>query len=292
MAQYPKLTNEQQQSITDSGGYYDSNGNWVDMSGTNMGQTSTQGSGVNPWVGILAALGGVGGGALIRNMFQNNAVPPQLSQLLQMGVDRAAYQNPLFQATTQGTYRMLPNFATEGTKLSGTLSNQPPAPNSGSAGGGGSSDNPLTSLNPLRNPLLAAALGKAASDAAHGNIPFSDVMNGLKKLFGGNTNLFGGKTTTSGTNPFGTNLPGYQNWWFNDPSMGTATGPQQDPSGGTGVGPGMQDYYNWLGNQPNTSNGGGEFDWSSLPGYGTSLPGPMQSGGDGGTSAGDWWGNE
>jgi hypothetical protein len=93
------------------------------------GGTNTGGG--NSGTGGLSGLGGSGGitkaiaalgAALLGKTLSGNAaennVPPELKQMLQMSMDRSQYQNPLFQAATQGTYRMLPNFAREGTTLS------------------------------------------------------------------------------------------------------------------------------------------------------------------------------
>src|SRR5581483_8053197 len=161
---YPlSLTNEQRQSIQDSGGYYDDNGNWVDMSGTQSGGGPSgggqsgggqSGGGVNPWLGILTALGATAGGAYLRNRSQQNAVPPELRQLLSQSVDRQAFQNPLFEANTRGTFAMLPGFATDGLSLKGSLSSAPPKVDTSQPSGSDDPGNPLTSWNPLRNPLL------------------------------------------------------------------------------------------------------------------------------------------
>lgn len=62
----------------------------------------------------LAGLGGLFGGKLLTgNMAQNN-VPPQLNQLLDLSVQRAQSQQPLFNAATNGLYQMLPDFAKKG----------------------------------------------------------------------------------------------------------------------------------------------------------------------------------
>lgn len=63
------------------------------------------------------------------------AVPPELRQLLQLSVDRQNFQNPLFQATTQGVYSMLPTFAKQGTSL-GSFSPSPVSPMPDGGGGG------------------------------------------------------------------------------------------------------------------------------------------------------------
>lgn len=69
---------------------------------------SGQGSGV---VNALAALAGVlGGNALASNGAQAN-VPPQLNDLLNLGVQRAQAQTPTFNAVNSGILQMLPTFA-------------------------------------------------------------------------------------------------------------------------------------------------------------------------------------
>ena len=42
-------------------------------------------------------------------------MPPQLTQLLDLAMQRASSQTPLFNATQKGFYDMLPNFAKQGT---------------------------------------------------------------------------------------------------------------------------------------------------------------------------------
>lgn len=171
---------------------------------------------------------------------------PELSQLLQLSRDRTAYQNPLFQAVTQMAYRGLPTYAREGTQLSGTLSNQAPAPSQ--SGGGG-----------LGQTLGAAGLGALAGNALGGGNMLGALIDGLKKLFG-----HGGRDTVQGDSPFGggalTGPSAYDPWDFMgwDPSVSDAQGnpflPSDpgfytgmeyptDPSGGSGIGPGMQGYY-------------------------------------------------
>lgn len=71
--------------------------------------------------GLVGAGGAIGGHLLSQNAAQN-AVPPQLTQLLNIGTNRAQYQNPLFQAMNQGVYQMLPDFAKTGNPgLTGSL---------------------------------------------------------------------------------------------------------------------------------------------------------------------------
>lgn len=226
------------------------------------------------WLKIALGVGtGVGGAAIGHAVAQNsaaNAVPPELSQLSKIAVDRAAYQNPLFQATNQGIYGMLPDFAKQGTSLSGSLSNQAPAPSSASSGGGG------------MNPLLAAGLGAGGmglldallKSQGGSNIPFDAILKGLKKLFGG-----GGRDTVQGNQPQPGGAAmnptqGYPDMSFtgwdssvsdpygnpylpSDPGFYTGMNFPNDPSGGTGVGPGMQEFYGGGGQMTDPWNPGG-----------------------------------
>ncbi len=104
--------------------------------GTNVGQPSmadigglVQGGGLNggggfpgslltdpKWSPLLKTLAGVGG--LIGGKFlggdPNDNVPPQLTQLLDLAMQRANSQTPLFNATQKGFYDMLPTFAKQG----------------------------------------------------------------------------------------------------------------------------------------------------------------------------------
>lgn len=84
------------------------------------------GSGTAPAVGraltnaqkaeqLLAGLGGLIGGHYLGNQVGQNSVPPELSQLLQLSLDRAKQQQPLFNQINSGVSQMLPNFASAGT---------------------------------------------------------------------------------------------------------------------------------------------------------------------------------
>lgn len=92
----------------------------VGTAGTGATAATAATSPVSKLLQALVGVGGLTAGKLIANNSQNSAVPPQLSQLLDMGVQRAQYQNPLFQAMTSGAYQMLPNFAKTGIKAPGT----------------------------------------------------------------------------------------------------------------------------------------------------------------------------
>lgn len=209
-------TTPQQQSINDSGGYYDPTGNWVDQSGSpgaNQGGTaSTGGLTANHVVQGLTALAGVLAGHAVNQNAGQSAVPPQLSQLLDMSTQRAAYQNPMFQAVNQGVYDMLPGFARQGTNLSGTLSNQvPPA----SSSGGG--------MGPLAAGATGAGIGAALASllggqkGSGGKIPIQELIDYFRNRGKGPTvqgnhnqvpNLTPGPfdNTFTGWAPFGNNI--------------------------------------------------------------------------------------
>jgi len=200
------------------------------------------------------ALSGVGGNPLTRD------VPPQLSQLLDLSVGRTAYQNPLFQATTQGAYSMLPTFARQGTALTGGLSNAIPAAPTSTSGGPG-----IGSIaGPAGLAALAALLGGGGGSGASGNL--STIANALKKLFGSKP------ATPPPTFPPSKPLSPGQFPNFNVPSMGDVPPgpmspdqfpgftPQPDPFGTVNT-----DYFfNW----PETSTPFAPFDPSLLPGGG------------------------
>lgn len=202
----------------------------------------------------LAAAGAGIGGKAIANAQGNpltQAVPPQVSQLLDQSVARQAYQNPLFQATTQGVYDMLPDFAKNGTQLSGTLSNvAPAAPAQGSGGPGLGTAAGLGGLS-----ALAGLLGNGSSSGG----PLGPIFDAIKKLFHRNSGgtVQGNKPDAGGGLPSGNpGTTGFTGWDPNvsdpqgnpflpsDPGFYVGGGVATDPSGGTGIGPGMQDYYN------------------------------------------------
>lgn len=68
------------------------------------------------WSPLLKALAGVGGllGGKLLGGDPNDNVPPQLTQLLDLAMQRANAQTPLFNATQKGFYDMLPTFAKNG----------------------------------------------------------------------------------------------------------------------------------------------------------------------------------
>lgn len=150
---------------------------------SNGGTTTDNSAFLKQLAAALAAVGGGIGGRAIANSQGNpltSAVPPQLSQLLDMSNQRYAYQNPLFQATTQGAYAMLPDFAKTGTSLSGSLpSSVPSSPASGSGSGPGVG--------------TAAGIGGAAALTGLLSNPSS-----LEQVFAHIKSLFGGGAPSSG----------------------------------------------------------------------------------------------
>jgi hypothetical protein len=63
----------------------------------------------------LATLGSAFGGRAIGQASQQGAIPPQLSQLLDLSLQQAQDAAPLVKAATQGKYQMLPTFARQDT---------------------------------------------------------------------------------------------------------------------------------------------------------------------------------
>lgn len=130
----------------------------------------------------LAAAGGGLAGRALANQSGNpltRDVPPQLSQLLDNTVARQGYQNPLFQATTKGTYDMLPSFAKEGSALSGSLPSViPPSANTGSGSGGGSAIGGATG-----GAALAALAGLLGGGGNGGGGYIGPIIKKLMDLF-------------------------------------------------------------------------------------------------------------
>lgn len=201
---------------------------------------------------LAAAGGGIAGKALANNGSNplTSNVPPQLSQLLDIGVQRQAFSNPLYEATTRGTYAMLPTFAKEGTQLSGGLSSAIPAPTTGGGGTGGGGAGVAGGVS------LAALAGLLASGSG-GETNLQKIIDKIKGLFhrgkdgeGADTNEFTGPMDQPGVGaPDWSSFPGYgtaPDYLLSDPGTfydqnGRGATPT-DPSGGTGVGPGMRDY--------------------------------------------------
>lgn len=220
---------------------------------------------------LAAALAAAGGGLAGRAIANNSGdpmtshVPPQLSQLLDIGVQRQAYSNPLYQATVQGTHAMLPTFAKQGTALTGSLSNAIPAAPPADTGGGLGTGAKVAGSAGLA--ALAALLGKNGGNG--GSLPLKAILDQIKKLFQHNgPTVQGNKPGTGGalTGPGAFDPNSFMGWdttqsqpspnvttsesfsWpndvLNDPSFLNSqwNGNPSDPSNGTGIGPGMQDF--------------------------------------------------
>ena len=186
-------------------------------------------------------------------------VPLELQQLLALSRDRAAYQNPLFQATTQLAYSLLPTYARQGTNLSGTLGSGLPqvSPQSGGLGFG--------------RALGAGALGALAAGGSGAGGPLKALIDGLKKLFAhraqgiqGDQPYGGGALTGGGQDPF----QPFLGWdpYGGDPNLGRSANqwdPQPQPMVTT------SEEFGGLANPYQGGGGSGEsYDWSLLPGYG------------------------
>jgi len=63
--------------------------------------------------GLLAGLGGLIGGKVLGDQLGGNSTPPELQQLLQLALERAKSQQPLFNQINSGVSQMLPNFASK-----------------------------------------------------------------------------------------------------------------------------------------------------------------------------------
>jgi hypothetical protein len=96
-------------SMADLSGLVAGGGLWADT-----GAASLLTGPYSPLLKALAGVGGLIGGKALGNMGQANAVPPQLSQLLDLAMQRANAQTPMFNAANAGQYAMLPDFAKKG----------------------------------------------------------------------------------------------------------------------------------------------------------------------------------
>lgn len=125
---------------------------------------------------LLTALFGLGTGFATRGLAGNAAnanVPPQLSQLLDLSVQRAQSQQPLFNAMTNGLYQMLPNFARNDASASGS----PTAPGATSGGAPMPAMPSLPAASMGTQPLPRALLPSAPTD-------YSGPIDSIKQIFG------------------------------------------------------------------------------------------------------------
>ena len=222
------------------------------------------------------------------------AADQEIAQLLGLARDRTAYQNPLFQAVSQMAYRGLPAYAREGTQLSGTLSNHPPAASQGggigiggalgAAGLGALAGNALSGgggeLGKLIASLAKLLRGKGGRDTVQGDQPFpggalmgppafdptrfmgwpSDRNLGPVKPLTPNVTTSETFALPDSNNPFGnpSNDP-FGNPFLPSSDPFSPYGPMSypsDPSGGSGIGPGMQRYYGGA-----SGDSGPDDDW-------------------------------
>lgn len=201
---------------------------------------------------LAAVGGGVAGKALAGN--PNDSVPPELRQLLSQSVQRQQYQDPLFQAATQGVYSMLPSFAKEGTSL-GAFNPSAAGGQFGTGGGG----NGINKAGLAAGGGLAALAGLLGKNGAGGSVDLGELFKKIKSMFGHDPSVQGNQPNAGGAmTGGGQGIPnGFEGWGdlpfdrfggFNNPDV--FSGMPSDPSGGSGVGPGMQDYRN--------GGGGGE----------------------------------
>lgn len=217
----------------------------------NDGTEGDSGAFLKQLAAALAAAGAGLGGRALANANSQSSVPPQLLQLLDNSVARQGYQNPLFQATTKGTFDMLPTFAKEGSALSGSLpSTLPPAQ---PFGGSGSSGPGLKTAAGLGGAAaLAAALGKNGS-----SMDLSKLFNWLRSKFGGQKF---GSVDNSGAlpnyDPFNSN----GNWDGMAPNQGGQPG-LSDPNANVNT-------NEFLGQWPETSTPFAAFDPNQLGGTG------------------------
>ncbi len=244
------LTPQQQQSVNDSGGYYDATGNWVDLSsspGANQGATAPTGPGTASQLAPLASLA-----PLILNMLKSSSQPnpgallgtiPGGQDLLNGVVGQQQQQAPLRQAVTQQAMNMLPNSAFPGGRTA--LSPVGPGP-------GAVPTTPGTNWGAVLG--TGTGLGALATPA---------ILALLKKLLGGspaavpaNPTAPGGPTAPNDSGPSVPGLGGNSGGFNNDLTSpwaylkGNPNAQLIDPIvGGAFSGGGTQEY------QPGQSGG-------------------------------------
>lgn len=196
--------------------------------GPTNGGTANNADFMKQLAAALAAVGAGVGGRAIANSQGNpltSNVPPELSQMLTQANQRQAYQNPLFQATTQGVYDMLPDFAKKGTQLSGTLSNSVPAASGAS--------------NTSSGPGIGTAAGIGGLAGLAGLFAKAGTGGDLEQAFAKIKSLFGG----------------------GGPSSGSAGGPASPGTFGKGpLGPGQSASPNSVGTPFDIADQGGPTD--------------------------------
>lgn len=236
------------------------------LNGTNGGTAPAGNSDfLKQLAAALAAAGAGIGGRAIANSQGNpltSAVPPELSSMLQQANARQAYQNPLFQATTQGVYDMLPDFAKNGTQLSGSLPNSIPAP-SGTTGASGPGMGTAASLGGLS--ALLALLGSGGG----GGGDLAKAFEAIKKKFAGGQNAGGTQQVVSpNAGYFDSNgdwTSGFEDAASPTPqTFGRALGPDGQPL------PVGSDPFQSSGKTSNGDPNQALWDWLSQNGFGGS----------------------
>lgn len=157
---------------------------------------------------MMALLGGLLAGQALKKNGAAGNVPPELSQLLQLGTQRAQAQQPMFNAVNQGVFSMLPNYAKDGIAPPTPMNVPPSAPPASPSGGG---------MNPALLAALSAGGGMGLGGLVTGTNPYGAVIEGLKKLFGrGGSTPSGG----AGTTPYSVvGPPDPSDPWNGDPSQ-------------------------------------------------------------------------
>lgn len=247
------LTPAQQQSVNNSGGYYDATGNWVDMSSSaGAGQGATASGGASGLAG-LASLA-----PLIVNMLKGTSQPnpgaligtiPGGQDLVNSVTGQIAQQAPLRQAVSQQAMNMLPDSAFPGGRPAlapvpagpGPVAT-PPGNGVGSLLGAGAAGAGLTALlasiagganNPLSAVLTKLLGGGGASPnatgGAGGSPDFVGPINSASSL-GGPGDL--GNMDPNGTTYSGNNLA---NLWFGSSVGGPGSQVNSPGNGNTGI---------------------------------------------------------
>lgn len=182
---------------------------------------------------------------------------PGLQELLNSSITRNRELEPVRTAVSQQAVNMLPNSAFNRPNIGAIprANYTTPAPTD-SGGTDWAKILSLLGAGAAGGGLLAKLLGGGGGSGGNGGGSggnLSNLVNGIRNFLGRNNpnnwpmrpgDGFGGDhTSTYGSrDPFGSNLPSFENGFFNDPTF--FTGVPNDPSGGTGIGPGMQDFRN------------------------------------------------
>lgn len=203
---------------------------------------------------LAAVGGGVAGHALAGN--GQSSVPPELRQLLSQSAQRQQYQNPLFQAATQGAYSMLPTFAKQGTSL-GDFN---PAAMAGGEFGSGDSGGGINKGAVAGGAGMAALAGLLGKNGAGGSVDLGELFKKIRSMFGGKQQPIDSSGRAA-------------NQW--DPFL-----PEDGQGvGNTATGPSNNQWDAFL---------SGDGSWPSAPQGGNSDQG-SNAGGYEGPTEDDWW---